>query len=99
MVVCIEPSLGLFFRINTEPKWQTPVELRKSDHPFLDWDSNLECGEPLEFDDYVIEESLRDRGVIGRVLPSLAPQIFEAVRNARTVTAADKEAIRIALGC
>lgn len=99
MVVCIEPRLGLFFRINTEGKWQTPIKLEKAGHPFLTRDSHLECGEPLELDDYIVEQSLRGKGVIGTIIPQLASRIFQVVDAARTISAADKEIIRKALGC
>ena len=98
MVVCLEPRLGLFFRINSEPKWQTPVLLTVADHPFLKWDSHLECGEPLELDDYMIEESVRHRGIIGRVKPELAAVIYGAIVAAKTVSDNDKAAIKVALG-
>lgn len=97
MVVCIEPGLGLFFRINTRP-WQIPAALvRLPDHPFLDHDSFLECGEPLELDDYIVDEALRRRGVIGRIAPATVPEILSALDQARRVSAADKAAIRAAL--
>lgn len=99
MVVCIEPVLGMFFRINSQPNWQTPVRLELSDHPFLDRDSYLECGDPFELDDYVIEESIRRHGIIGKVIPTLAPSIFAAAQRARTVSDKDKDAIRKSLGC
>jgi hypothetical protein len=68
MVVCVEGELGFFFRINTKAGWQQSVLLKKSpDHPFLDHDSHLECGDPLELDDYVIEQSLNRKGAIGAV--------------------------------
>jgi hypothetical protein len=99
MVVCVEPSLGFFFRINTEPHWQTPVLLeRLPHHQFLANDSHLECGDPLELDDYIIEESINFRGVIGSIHPSLAQQIYAAISAARTVRQSDKELVRIALG-
>jgi len=99
MGVCIEPNLGLFFRINTNPRWQTPVKLVKQPHhQFLAHDSYLECGDPLELDDYVIDECLRSRGVIGTIHPSLVSDIFAAVHAAKTISPADKEAIRAALG-
>ena len=99
MGVCIEPSLGLFFRINTRPQWQTPVKLTKEPHHrFLDHDSYLECGDPLELDDYVVEECLRRRGVIGTVHSSVITEIYAAVRAAKTISVADKELIRVALG-
>lgn len=95
MVVCIEPELGLYFRINTEGKWQTPVKLLKTDNPFLKWDSHLECGEPIELDDYCIQESLRvnnDRP-LGRLSAKLIPEIVSIVASARTISQDDKALI------
>lgn len=97
MVVCIEPRLGLFFRINSEGKWQIPVRIERSTHPFLKWDSNIECGEPLELDDYVIDQALRGRGVVGEILPQIAPRIWAAVQTAKSISERDKDAIRRAL--
>jgi hypothetical protein len=74
MVVCVEAKLGFFFRINTRPNWQQSLLLKKgTDHPFLDHDSYLECGDPLELDDYVVEQSLDGKGVIGTVSQALIP--------------------------
>jgi len=98
MVVCIEPTLGLFFRINTDDKWQTPVKLTKADNPFLEHDSFLECGEPLELDEYCVEESIQEKGIIGRISPTVCPSIMAAVEKAKSIRAADKVAIRKALG-
>lgn len=50
MVACVEPEKGFFYRINTKP-WRPAVELAKADHRFLDHDSYLECGDPMEIDD------------------------------------------------
>ena len=98
MVVWVEPALGFFFRINTEDKWQTPVKLiRVPDHLFLKHDSHLECGDPLELDDYVIEQALNGQGVIGQVSRTLVPAILEAVKTAKTLSERDKAAIRAAL--
>ena len=56
MVVCVDATNGYFFRINTKGHWQHSVPLSKKDHgTFLDHDSHLECGDPLELDDYVID--------------------------------------------
>jgi hypothetical protein len=97
MVVCVEPELGLFFRINSKP-WQTAVKLEMSSHPFLIRDSYLECGEPIELDEYVVDESLRDKGLYGTVLSSLADAIYGAVHAAKRISDSDKEAIRKAIG-
>lgn len=94
MVVCIEASLGLFFRINTEPKWQCPVALKHSLHRgFLTRDCFLECGEPLELDDYVVDESLDGRGVVGCLDTTLIPDILRAVQGAKLISPKDKQAI------
>lgn len=97
MVVCIEPVTGLFFRINSKPIWQTPVKLEKAAHPFLDHDSFLECGDPLDLDDYVITESIKRHGIVGKIITQLANEIFEAVKTAKTISEADRELIEKAL--
>ena len=89
----------MFLRINSKSHWQTPIKLEQSSHDFLKWDSYLECGEPLELDDFAIEESLRESGVIGSVLPTLSPAINAAVQSAKQINEQDKEAIRRALSC
>lgn len=96
MVVCIEPELGFYFRINTKGNHQHSVKLLKKDHPFLKWDSHLECGEPLELDDYCIEEALRLNGglPIGRASISLIPLILPIVAAAKTISADDKVLIQ-----
>jgi hypothetical protein len=99
MVVCVEPERGFFFRINSEGKWQIPVPIARADHPgFLDHDSHIECGDPFELDDYVIEQSLARRGVIGRIDGKHAAAICAAVDRARHLREGDKLAIRRALG-
>ncbi len=45
MVVCAAPDEGYFFRINSK-EWKIPVKLLKADHPFLEYDSYLECSPP-----------------------------------------------------
>ena len=100
MVACIHPENGWYFRINSKRHWQTPVKLEKHPHhPFLKHTSYLECGEPLELDDFLIEEAIRKGGVIGVIATALAPAIYSIVSMAKTFSPADKEAIRIALGC
>jgi hypothetical protein len=80
MVVCVEADLGYFFRINTRGHRLGSVSLKKVGlHEFLDHDSYLECGGPLELDDYVIDESLRGRGIRGRVSATLIPDILKAM--------------------
>jgi hypothetical protein len=97
MVVCIEPALGLFFRINTKRWGNPPVPLSVVNHIWLDHDSYLECGEPLSLDDYMVEQSIEEKGIIGTIDAALAETICASVKNATTITAADKTAIRAAL--
>jgi hypothetical protein len=98
MVVCVEAKLGFFFRINTRPNWQQSLLLKKgTDHPFLDHDSYLECGDPLELDDYVVEQSLDGKGVIGTVSQALIPDILKAVRAAARMSEKDKQTIAMFL--
>jgi hypothetical protein len=94
MVVCVEATLGFFFRINSRANWQQFLPLKKGvDHAFLDHDSYLECGDPLELDDYVIQESLDDKGVIGTLSQAMIPDILKAVHAATRVTEKDKQTI------
>ena len=98
MVVCIHPDQGWYYRINSKNHWKPAVQiLREPDHKFLDHDSFLECGDPLELDDYVIEESIRAKGIIGQIAPSLCPEIAAALKDARYLKEIDKEEIRAIL--
>lgn len=99
MVVCIEPDLGLFYRFNSRDHWKPCVFVaREPDHGFLDHDSYIECGDPLELDDYIVSESLKRRGVIGSVSHELCPQILEHLNVAKYLRQSDKDAIRSAMG-
>ena len=95
MVVCVEASLGFFFRINSRPNWQKSLPLKKvPDHTFLDHDSYLECGDPLELDDYVVDESLSRSGIIGVISKEIVPEILKVVDTAARISPKDKAAIR-----
>ena len=99
MVVCICPEHGFYCRINTKPKWQTPVLLRKVGvHDFLDHDSYLECGSPIELDDYVIENTGNRGEVIGAIAAAVLPEIVEAIRKSPGVRASDRQVMLAALG-
>jgi hypothetical protein len=95
MVVCVESALGYFFRINTRGHRPGSVPLKKAGlHEFLDHDSHLECGGPLELDDYVIDDSLSGRGVIGQVSAALIPEILQAIDGNKELAAKDKATIK-----
>ena len=97
MVVCVEPEKGLFFRINTEGKWQVPVFIDRVRHTFLDHDSYIESGDPIELDDYIVDQSLRKRGVLGRIDVDVAQQVVEGMLTAKWLTEDDKTSISKAL--
>ena len=93
-VVCVEPDLGLFFRIYSEPKSQTPILLKVKDYTeFLKHDSYLECGCPFELDEYTVYESIRDHGILGRLKSDIVPQIVQVVQGEQRVSPADKSSI------
>lgn len=98
-VVCVEPFLGIFFRINSGSDHDGSVEILLTDHPFLKWDSYVECGDPLELDEYTINMALNQSGIIGRIHPKYAEKICAAVRACGILSRADRNAICKALGC
>jgi hypothetical protein len=70
------------------------------DHLFLPKAvSYLECGFPLELDDFIIEESIRENGIVGFLSQKLAEEICLAVEKDKRVSPADKKAIRLSLSC
>jgi len=101
MQVCVCPASGFFFRINSAPKWQIPVLIRQADNPFLKHDSYIECGSPLELDDYVIETSLagNDGKIFGKLNPAAIPDICAAIARSRLIRPRDRALIAANLGC
>jgi hypothetical protein len=89
MVVAIHPANGWYYRINTKP-WRPAVRLIKDPfHPFLDYDSYLECGDPLELDDYMIDEALRRHGIIGVISKTVCGEIKKYLASATTLSERD----------
>lgn len=94
MLACCCAELGLFYAINSRNLLRPFVPLAKSPlHEFLKHDSFLHCGDPLEIDDYIVEQSLDFRGVIGRLDGSLVPEIKRFLANALYLSVPDKEQI------
>lgn len=82
MVVCVQPDMGFFFRINSENHWSPCVPIIKAPHhEFLKHDSFIQC-RILDLDDYVIGEALKRSGVIGTVSPSLCGAMLAALGGA-----------------
>jgi hypothetical protein len=98
MVACIHPENGWFYRINSRSHWKPAVWLpHATQAAFLSHDSFLECGDPLELDDYVVEESIRRRGIIGCVAAIHSAEIIAALIAARYLKQRDKDEIRLIL--
>ena len=96
MVVCIQPYMGFFFRINSHSNWEPCVPIaREPHHRFLRHDSFIEC-RILELDDYIIAEAMRGRGVIGRVSRDLCEPLCVAIGGAG-FSRDDRTAIRAVL--
>lgn len=99
MIVCIEPTKGFFFHINEKP-WQTGVRIMMVEHQnFLTKDSHIECGIPLEVDEYIVQGSLGRKGVVGQIREKHCQQIYLIVAASPTISSADKDLIRLALRC
>lgn len=96
MVVCVEPYLGFYFRINSHSNWEPCVPITKEpDHKFLKWDSFIECT-ILDLDDYIINQATKKSGVIGRVSPDLCAELIGALGYA-SGSRQDRNAIRSVL--
>lgn len=96
MVVCVEPFMGFYFRINSHDNWEPCIPiLREPHHKFLEWDSFIECT-ILDLDDYVINQALRKRGVIGRVSTTLCDPLVDAL-GYMSGSRQDRNAIRSVL--
>jgi hypothetical protein len=100
MMVCVEPNEGVFFRINTEDKWDTPVKILFSDNPnVLKHDSHIQCGSPLELDDYIINQSIQNNRLAGRLASVCIPELCDATRKGARMSPRVKASILKALGC
>ncbi|WP_375450608.1 hypothetical protein [uncultured Devosia sp.] len=93
MVVCIHPANGWFYRINSKGHWRPRVAVALAEHGFLDHDSFVECGDPLELDDYVVHEALERHGIVGTISASACPGIIAALDECITIRRRDREEI------
>lgn len=99
-VVCVEPALGLFLRINSDGWRDGSVAIDVARHSaFLRHDSFIECSSPLDPDSFILDRALRATGVLGRVHQSLAQPICDAVMQNAAIARRDKVAICRAIGC
>lgn len=96
MVVCVEPRLGFYFRVNSHDNWEPCIPIiREPDHTFLKWDSFIECT-ILELDDYIINQALKKKGIIGRISRTLCAPLIAALDYAHG-SRQDRNAIRAVL--
>lgn len=93
MQVCIDYENGLFLRINSKDKIRPCVSILRTDNPFLEHDSHVECS-LNEIDEFEIEESLLRDGVIGTLDHGTAPQILEKILASPYTSPRDKEQVR-----
>lgn len=66
-------------------------------HTFLKHDSFIECGDPYELDEFIINAALKARGVIGQIDRTLRNEICAMVRATSSISKADKNAVCAAL--
>ena len=92
MVVCLDSANGIFLRINSEDKFRPCVGIAKRDHPFLKWDSYVECSLNV-IDEYVIEEALEESGIVGHVHEQHKAAIWQHLRRSPYISDRDKEAL------
>ena len=93
MVVCVEPNLGFYFRINSNDNYEPCVTVRREpNHLFLKWDSFIQCT-ILDLDDYLINRALQESGVVGTIATELCDPLIAAV-GAANCSKLDRNAIR-----
>lgn len=96
MMVCVEPDMGFFFRINSHQHWEPCIPILKDPHhQFLKWDSFVEV-RILDPDEYIVGEALRQNGVIGRVSNTLCGPLLDAL-GGTCHSRADRNSIRAVL--
>jgi hypothetical protein len=81
MFVCLDPVNGWFARIVTREPRHHPVRLRATDHDFLDHDSHIETGIPVQFYDDDLQEA-EATGPVGRISPEMATRMLDAWQRA-----------------
>ncbi|MCB8877338.1 hypothetical protein [Acidisoma silvae] len=97
MMVCVAPADGIFFRINSEDKWPVGVPVTSRANAFLHHDSFVECGGPLEFDDYVVDQSRSHQHAPMFLDRQVLPAIVAAVRRSHRISDRDRTIILAAL--
>lgn len=103
--VAAAPERGLFFRINSHQHPFRPytVPLSVSLHPFLSYDSWLNCGQVLQCDEFRLRELLNRqkcperRGILGVIHPDVRQSVRDKISQANTLPDETKAVILAAL--
>jgi hypothetical protein len=89
MFVCLDPEQGWCARIITRRPRHHPVLIGKSDHPFLDHDSYIETGMPVEF----LDDDLATAQCAGRILDAVARSIIDAWQRSEVTPEEARDAV------
>jgi hypothetical protein len=90
MIVCLSYEKGWFMRINSSARFRPCVPISVVMNPWLDHDSHVECV-LLEFDEYEIEESMKNRrNPVGHLHKDYAKAILQALVREPYIRTADK---------
>lgn len=98
MIVCLSFANGWFLRINTSGRFRPAVFIDNARNPWLDHNSYVECT-LLEFDEFEIEESLKNpRNPVGRLHTDHFATILAALLGESYIRRSDKNVLTTLLG-
>ncbi len=83
MFVCLDPEQGWCARIVSRRPRHEPVAIARNDHPFLDHDSYIETGIPVEFYEGELEDAVTEGRLVGQISPDTARRIIAAWERAK----------------
>jgi hypothetical protein len=69
------------------------VAISRDDHPFLDHDSYVETGMPVEFYEGEFEDAVSEGRLIGRISPDAARRIIAAWERAKVTPPYARDAV------
>jgi hypothetical protein len=93
MFVCLDPEQGWCARIVSRPPRHEPVAISRNDHPFLDHDSYIETGIPIEFLEDELADAIAAGRRVGRISADAARSIVAAWQRARVTPPYARDAV------
>ncbi len=93
MFVCLDPEQGWCARIVSRPPRHEPVAVSRNDHPFLDHDSYIETGIPIEFLEDELADAIAAGRRVGRISADAARSIVAAWERARVTPPYARDAV------